>query len=352
MNTKEIYTFENFLRQPIGARLPYYERNGRLYHIMISQQFSHAFLEKLFDTADLIKHITRKPNGIEFLASLLGHKRAMLYFTQPSTRTFLSFLSACQMVGMSTGEVRDPTLSSEMKGESQEDGLRTFSSYFDVIIMRDSKAGFCEYMSYLLDLTGRSVPIINGGSGKDQHPTQALLDVYTLHRSFQDRGGISGKVYGFVGDLLRGRAVRSVIYLLTRYTNLEMFMIAPSRLQIAPDLEDHLQTHGVKLHKTDNLEEALPYLDSLYMTRVQDEYDLSGESEILDYSKFHLTERNIDLMKEDSIILHPLPRRNEIDPKVDSNPRAMYWRQLRNGMYIRAALLLYLFNMEHRLVDY
>ncbi|MBF0287742.1 MAG: aspartate carbamoyltransferase [SAR324 cluster bacterium] len=332
--------------------MPYYEKDERLYHIMISQQFSYPFLEKLFDTADLIKYITRKPNGIEFLTSLLKHKRAMLYFTQPSTRTFLSFLSACQIVGIHTGEVRDPTLSSEMKGESQEDGLRTFSSYFDLIIMRDSKAGFCEYMSYLLDLTGRSVPIINGGSGKDQHPTQALLDVYTLHRSFQERGGIPGKVYGFVGDLLRGRAVRSVIYLLTRYSNLEMFMIAPPRLQIAPDLEAHLKDHGVKVHKTDNLEEALPHVDSLYMTRVQDEYDLSGESEILDYSKFHLTIENINLMKDDAIVLHPLPRRHEIDPRLDSDPRAMYWRQLRNGMYIRAALLLYLFNMEHRLVDY
>ena len=276
----------------------------------------------------------------------------MLYFTQPSTRTFLSFLSACQIVGMSAGEVRDPSLSSEIKGETQEDGLRTISSYFDMIIMRDSKAGFSEYMAYLLELTGRVVPIINGGSGKDQHPTQALLDVYTLHRSFQERGGISGKTYGFVGDLLRGRAVRSVIYLLTRYRDLEMYMVAPASLQIAPDLEEHLHEHHVTLHKTDQLEEVLPHIDSLYMTRVQDEYDLSGESAIIDYSKFHLTLENIDLMKKDAIILHPLPRRHEIDPVLDSDPRAMYWRQLRNGMYIRAALLLYLFKMEHRLVDY
>ncbi|MBF0279196.1 MAG: aspartate carbamoyltransferase [SAR324 cluster bacterium] len=348
----EIETFENFLKKPVKERLSYYEKEERLYHIMRSQQFSLEFMEKLFDTADLIKFITRKPNGVEFLHALLKHKRAMLYFTQPSTRTFLSFLSACQIVGMSGGEVRDPSLSSEIKGETQEDGLRTISSYFDLIIMRDSKAGFSEYMAYLLDLTGRSVPIINGGSGKDQHPTQALLDVYTLHRSFQDRGGISGKTYGFVGDLLRGRAVRSVIYLLTRYSDLEMYIVAPPSLQIAPDLEEHLTENNVKIHKTDQLDEVLPYLDSLYMTRVQDEYDLSGESSIIDYSKFCLTPKNIGLMKKDAIILHPLPRRKEIDPVLDSDPRAMYWRQLRNGMYIRAALLLYLFKMEHRLVDY
>lgn len=349
---ERIETLENFMKKSVRERLAYYEKENRLYHIMRSQQFSHAFLETLFDTADLIKHITRKPNGIDFLASLLKHKRAMLYFTQPSTRTFLSFLSACQMVGMNGGEVRDPTLSSELKGESQEDGLRTFSSYFDLIIMRDSKAGFCEYMSYLLDRTGRSVPIINGGSGKDQHPTQALLDVYTLHRSFQDRGGISGKAYGFVGDLLRGRAVRSVIYLLTRYRNLEMYMASPENLQIAPDLEEHLKEHQVRIHKTHRLADILPHVDSLYMTRIQDEYDLAEELSSVDYSQFHLTPHNIDLMKPNAIILHPLPRRDEIDPVLDFDPRAMYWRQLRNGMYIRAALLLYLFKMEHRLVDY
>lgn len=347
-----INTFADFLNKPVKERLSSYEKEGRLYHIMMSQQFSHEFLERLFNTADLIKHITRKSNGVEFLASLLRHKRAMLYFTQPSTRTFLSFLSACHIVGMNTGEVRDPALSSEIKGESQEDGLRTFSSYFDIIIMRDSKAGFCEYMSYLLDLTGRSVPIVNGGSGKDQHPTQALLDVYTLHRSFQDQGGIPGKVYGFVGDLLRGRAVRSVIYLLTRYKDLEMYMVAPAGLQIAADLEEYLEENNVKVRISECLEEVLPHVDSLYMTRIQDEYDLSGESSLIDYSKFHLTPKNINLMKPKAIILHPLPRRDEIDPVLDSDPRAMYWRQLRNGMYIRAALLLYLFEMEHRLIDY
>lgn len=350
--SSHLMSFEEYLRLPIQDRLPYYDKNNRLYHVMMSQQFSHDFMEELFDTADLIKHITRKSNGIEFLTSLLGHQRAMLYFTQPSTRTFLSFLSACQLVGMDTGEVRDPQLSSEYKGESQADGIRTFSSYFDLIIMRDPKPGFCEYMAYILDLTGRSVPIFNGGSGKDQHPTQALLDVYTLHRSFQDRGGIPGKTYAFVGDLSRGRAVRSAIYLLTRYSDIEMYFVAPPAFQIAPDLEQHLVEHNVKIHKTDNLNEVLPLVDSLYMTRVQDEYDAAGESKLVDYSKFSLDPDNIKLMKKDAIILHPLPRRQEIDPAIDSDPRAMYWRQLRNGMYIRAALLLHVFHMEHRLHDY
>ena len=330
----------------------HYQKDGRLKHVMLSHQFSIQLLEELFDIADRVKEMTRKTNGIEFLKSLLSHKKAMLYFTQPSTRTFLSFLTACQMVGMDTGEVRDPSLSSEYKGESQEDGVRVFSSYFDLIIMRDPKPGFCEYMAYLLDNTGRSVPILNGGSGKDQHPTQALLDLYTIHRSFQQKGGIRKKRYAFVGDLLRGRAVRTSVMLLSQYKDIEMDFVAPSSFQIAVDLEEILQSHGVKINKTDDLDSVLTKVDCMYMTRIQDEYDLSGESSQIDYSLYSLTPENISLMKPDAIILHPLPRRNEISPEVDADPRAMYWRQLRNGVYIRAALLLYVFNVAHRLDEY
>lgn len=341
-----------YLDQSLKQRLPHYEKEGRLYHVMVSQQFSHPLLQELFGIADHIKKLTRRPQGLEFLSSLLKTKRAMLYFTQPSTRTFLSFLSACQLLGMDTGEVRDPSLSSEMKGESQEDGFRTFSSYFDLIIMRDPKAGFCEYMGYLLDRTGRSLPIFNGGSGKDQHPTQALLDVYTMHRSFQKRGGLSKKVYGFVGDLLRGRAVRSAMYLLSRFDDIEMRLIAPPEFQIAPDLEQHLREHQIPVVKVNKLQDALPELDCLYMTRIQDEYDVPGESKTVDYTPYYLSLEDLDLMKDDAIILHPLPRRSELDPRIDSDPRAMYWRGLRNGMYLRAALILYVFKMEHRLLEY
>ncbi|MCH2285108.1 MAG: aspartate carbamoyltransferase [SAR324 cluster bacterium] len=345
-------SYEEYFSQPAETRMNHYQKDGRLKHVMLSHQFSIQLLEELFDIADRVKEMTRKTNGIEFLKSLLGHKKAMLYFTQPSTRTFLSFLTACQMVGMDTGEVRDPSLSSEYKGESQEDGVRVFSSYFDLIIMRDPKPGFCEYMAYLLDNTGRSVPILNGGSGKDQHPTQALLDLYTIHRSFQQKGGIRKKRYAFVGDLLRGRAVRTSVMLLSQYKDIEMDFVAPSSFQIAVDLEEILQSHGVKINKTDDLDSVLSDVDCMYMTRIQDEYDLSGESSQIDYSLYSLTPENISLMKPDAIILHPLPRRTEISPEVDADPRAMYWRQLRNGVYIRAALLLYVFNVAHRLDEY
>ena len=345
-------TYDEYFSQSVEVRMRHYEKAGRLQHVMLSHQFSITLMEELFDIADHVKKMTRKPNGIEFLKSLLSHKKAMLYFTQPSTRTFLSFLTACQMVGMDTGEVRDPSLSSEYKGESQEDGGRVFSSYFDMIIMRDPKPGFCEYMAYLLDNTGRSVPIINGGSGKDQHPTQALLDLYTIHRSFQKTGGIRKKRYAFVGDLLRGRAVRSSVMLLSQYKDIEMDFVAPSSFQIAEDLEEYLRSQGVKINKTDDLDSVISAVDCVYMTRIQDEYDLSGESTLIDYSLYSLTPNNVSRMKTDSIILHPLPRRQEISPQVDVDPRAMYWRQLRNGVYIRAALLLYVFDVAHRLKEY
>ena len=345
-------TYDEYFSQSVEVRMRHYEKAGRLQHVMLSHQFSITLMEELFDIADHVKKMTRKPNGIEFLKSLLSHKKAMLYFTQPSTRTFLSFLTACQMVGMNTGEVRDPSLSSEYKGESQEDGVRVFSSYFDMIIMRDPKPGFCEYMAYLLDNTGRSVPIINGGSGKDQHPTQALLDLYTIHRSFQKTGGIRKKRYAFVGDLLRGRAVRSSVMLLSQYKDIEMDFVAPSSFQIAEDLEEYLRSQGVKINKTDDLDSVISAVDCVYMTRIQDEYDLSGESTLIDYSLYSLTPNNVSRMKTDSIILHPLPRRQEISPQVDVDPRAMYWRQLRNGVYIRAALLLYVFDVAHRLKEY
>ena len=349
---ESLKTYEDYFSQSVEERMLHYEKEGHLQHVMLSHQFPISLMEELFDIADHVKEMTRKPNGIEFLKSLLCHKKAMLYFTQPSTRTFLSFLTACQMVGMDTGEVRDPSLSSEYKGESQEDGVRVFSSYFDMIIMRDPKPGFCEYMAYLLDNTGRSVPIMNGGSGKDQHPTQALLDLYTMHRSFQEYGGIRKKRYAFVGDLLRGRAVRSSVMLLSQYKEVEMDFIAPSSFQIATDLEEYLLSQCVKINKTDNLESVISKIDCIYMTRIQDEYDLSGESNLIDYSQYSLTPDNVNRMKKDSIILHPLPRRHEISPEVDADPRAMYWRQLRNGVYIRAALLLYVFNVAHRLKEY
>ena len=167
------------------------KQRGKVYHCIKAQQFSREFIDEICGLADRIREIARTKAGMEFLESTLHHKRAMLYFVQPSTRTFLSFYSACQILGLKCAEVRDPKTSSEVKGESEEDTVRIFSSYFDLIIMRHFKANFAEAIAGMLDGTERPVPVINAGSGKDQHPTQALLDLYTLKRSFKNREGLS-----------------------------------------------------------------------------------------------------------------------------------------------------------------
>ncbi|MDA1044339.1 MAG: aspartate carbamoyltransferase, partial [Verrucomicrobia bacterium] len=172
---------------------PYLMRKGIPLHVLIAQQFERKDLERINALTTRIRRIAKERAGRDFLGNLLSDKRAMLFFSQPSSRTFLSFCAACEILGLKIGEVRDTATSSEVKGESREDSVRTFSSYFDLIVMRTQQKGLAERTAWVLSNSERPVPIINAGSGADQHPTQALLDVYTLQRSFENRGGIDGK---------------------------------------------------------------------------------------------------------------------------------------------------------------
>lgn len=323
-----------------------------IFHLLRSGQFDRETLEELFKLTTKIRKVSRSKEGADFLSSLLSHKRAMLYFTQPSTRTFLSFLNACQILGMQTSEIRDPNTSSEMKGETPEDALRTFSSYVDLIIMRSPKAGFADQIAALLDNTPRRVPIINGGSGKDEHPTQALLDAYTLHRSFDEIGGIDNKKIAMVGDVLRGRTVRSLSRLLTFFNNVELYFVSPEQLRIADDLRSFLKEQGVKFHELNDLREVISIADAIYMTRIQDEYDTGSESKTIDYERYHFKKEHLKDLKKSAIIMHPLPRRREIEFEVDQDPRAMYWRQERNGMWTRAALIAKIFGVINQINEY
>jgi aspartate carbamoyltransferase catalytic subunit len=325
---------------------------GRPTHVLFAQQFDRAFLDALCETATRTRRIAKTKGGRMFLQSLLQDRRAMLYFAQPSTRTFLSFYAACQIVGLHPAEVRDTSTSSELKGESPEDSVRTFSSYFDLIIMRHPKGGFAEKIAWLLSNTDRAVPVINAGSGKDQHPTQALLDIYTLQRSFEGRGGIEGKTIAFVGDLLRGRTVRSLAQTLTLYPGVRMRFVAPPALQIAPDVLDQLAAAGVDVELTEDFAGVIPGADAIYMTRIQDEWDGPGERAGVDVGNFCFTADHLTLLKPEAILMHPLPRRNEIAVEVDDDPRAMYWRQARNGMWIRVALILCMFFREGEIHQY
>ena len=325
--------------------------SAQIFHCLEIEQFDRKFMDDICELADAIRLLSKSKEGSDKLSSILNHKRAMLYFVQPSTRTFLSFQSACQILGMKTADVRDTSTSSEVKGESESDTVRTFSSYYDVIIMRHHQADFAKYIAGLLNNTNRPVPVINGGSGKDQHPTQALLDVYTLKRSFEKRGGADNKKIAFVGDLFRGRTVRSLGCLLTKFNGIKEYFVAPRELQIGEDILLYLEQHGVSYELTDDFESILPEVDVVYMTRLQDEWDVrdGGDTKSINLDAYSLTASNINLLKSDAVVMHPLPRRQEITSDFDNDPRAMYWRQMRNGMFIRAALLAMIFDAEEEI---
>jgi len=335
--------WEEFKNKPLSERLPLFFQEGRIFDVLFSQQFDRDFINSLYDTTNQIRRIAKTREGMTWLHELHGHQRAMLYFVQPSTRTFLSFLNACHILGFHTSEIRSMDTSSEIKGESAEDSIRTFSSYVDLIIMRHQKEGFAEKTAWLLNhYSDRPVPLINAGCGKDQHPTQALLDVYTLQRSFEDRGGIDGKVIAMVGDLKRGRTVRSLSYLLRNFDDVKILYAAPPGFQIEDDIKEFLDGHSILFEEFDTMDAVLGEADALYMTRIQDEHDKSGKSQS-EYEEFSLRKTHLEKMKEDAVIMHPLPRRGEIDVAVDMDPRAMYWRQERNGMWTRAALIALIF---------
>jgi len=352
-NKLRMMPWEDFSAMPSSQKAGYLNRINRPYHALLAQQFDRPMLDRICDLATKTRKIAKTKGGMTFLQSLLSEKRVMLYFAQPSTRTFLSFYAACQILGIKPAEVRDASTSSEIKGESQEDSVRTFSSYFDMIIMRHPIGGFAERIAWLLSQTDRPVPVVNAGSGKDQHPTQALLDIYTLQRSLDKRrGGLEGAKIAFVGDLARGRTVRSLSMLLRHYPGVQQVFVAPEPLQISQDILDKLKEAGVTFEVTADFERIIPEVDAIYMTRIQDEWDKADGSAAVDISNYYFTAEHLKILKSSAIIMHPLPRRKEIAPEVDSDPRAKYWRQVRNGMWVRAVLMLMIFDRDHEIDRY
>jgi aspartate carbamoyltransferase catalytic subunit len=351
-NTRRLneISWQDFKALPLMQKGDYFQSDPQ--HTLIAQQFSRAQLEELCTLATKIRRISKWREGANFLRTLLSDKRAMLYFAQPSSRTYLSFNSACQILGLSTMDVRDSKTSSEVKGESPEDTIRTFSSYADMIIMRHPVGGFAERVAWMLSNTNRAIPVLNAGSGADQHPTQALLDIYTLERSFEEIGGIDGKSVAFVGDLMRGRTVRSLAWLLTLYKDVKAYFVAPEQLQVGEDILNLLDESGMQYEVTQDFASVMPKADALYMTRIQDEWDADGESTTIDTTAFSINEEHLDILKETAVIMHPLPRRKEIGIEVDTDPRAMYWRQVRNGMWARAALILTTFGRQDEVNAY
>ena len=351
--------------------------NDECFHLVHACQFDKYSLLKLFELSDSIRALSNDIKHFNFINSLLAHKRTMLYFTQPSTRTFLSFQSACQRLGMSCSEIRDPSTSSEAKGETIEDAIRTFSSYVDLIIMRSPIPGLCEKMAELLNQTPRPVPIINAGSGADEHPTQSLLDMYTLHRSFAEiNTTLAGKTICLVGDLKRGRTVRSLAQLLCLYPKVHLVLCSPQDFRLKQDIKHIInEKKDVSFEESDNFATSIAKSDAIYMTRIQDEWDTKERSnqdnkysnnndyvanKKLDkiskihtnYKDFYLLKHHMKTLKPHAIIMHPFPRRFEIDPQIDQDPRAKYWQQERNGMWIRLSLIATIMGYHDEIIHY
>jgi len=348
--TIQIYRgWDEFYGQDISSKLDFYSKNGRLFDVIFAQQFDRPFLDAMCNLANQIRLLAKTKTGANKLSSLLNHKRAMLYFVQPSTRTFISFLNACHILGIKISEIRGTTTSSEVKGESPEDTIRTFASYVDLIVARHPEEGFAEKTAWVLNRTERPVSVVNGGSGPDQHPTQALLDIYTLERSFEHIGGLDGKKIAMVGDLKRGRTVRSLSYLMKNYQDVQLYFVAPEVFRMKDDIKDFLEKHAIPFFETEDFNSVKPVVDAIYMTRIQKEYAETPSKETDIYPEFHITSDDLNLIQSHCIIMHPLPRRYEIEVEVDNDPRAVYWRQERNGMWIRAALIAHLFGVDQKI---
>jgi len=270
-------------------------------------------------------------------SKLLDGKIMASLFYEPSTRTRLSFEAAMKRLGgevISTENAKE--FSSKAKGESLEDSIRVISGYADVIVLRYYKEGGAERAAAFSE----GVPIINAGDGIGQHPTQALLDLFTIKKKF---GRIEGLEIAMVGDLVNGRTVRSLSYFLAKhYPKNTIHFVSPEATRMRDDIKSYLDKYKVKWFETKDFREILSRLDVLYQTRVQKER--FSKSEIFDQveresKKLSIRKSTLQYMKPEAIIMHPLPRLGEISYAVDKDPRAHYFQQARNGLYVRMALL-------------
>lgn len=349
--TKNI-TWSDFQALSPEEKKPYFSENGKLFHCLHSQQFDRDFIDHIYKLTNVIRSISKSKKGALFLQGLMPHYKAMLYFMQPSTRTYLSFRTACQILGIQTSDVRDASISSEVKGETFEDTIRTFSSYFNFIIMRHPKEGYAEQAAYCLNNSERPIPILNAGSGKDQHPTQAILDIYTLRRSFEHHGGLEGKTILLAGDLLRGRTVRSLSKLISFFPGTKLILSSPEKFKMGDDIIAYLDNKNVDYEISHEFIKHLPSADAIYMTRVQDEHDTESDKSEKSFPEFSLRAEHLSILKEHCAIMHPLPRREELDSAIDNDPRAKYWRQERNGMWARAALMSHITGYDQKIMSY
>ena len=294
-------------------------------HLIDITDFTVEEIESILDLGD---RMIADPAA--YRDSLHGRILATLFF-EPSTRTRLSFESAMLSLGGSVLGFSSADSSSTAKGESLMDTIRTVSCYSDIIAMRHPKEG-----APMAGSLRSFVPIINAGDGGHNHPTQTLTDLMTIRRS---KGRLDHMVVGLCGDLKFGRTVHSLIGAMSRYGGIEFVLISPPELKVPAYITEELRRKGIPFREVETMEEVMPELDILYMTRVQKERFFNEADYIRLKDTYILDPEKLKTAKADMAILHPLPRVNEISPRVDDDPRAMYFDQVRNGRFVRMALI-------------
>ena len=302
-------------------------------HLIDILQLSTQEIDELVSTAtDIIE------NPAKYAHKCDGRILATLFF-EPSTRTRLSFESAMLSLGGKVLGFSSANSSSAAKGESVSDTIRTVSCYSDIIAMRHPKEG-----APLVATKHSMVPIINAGDGGHNHPTQTLTDLLTIRK---EKGRFDGLTIGLCGDLKFGRTVHSLVAAMSRYENVRFVLISPEELKLPRYVkEQYIKKNNIPYTQSTSLEEVMPELDILYMTRVQKERFFNEEDYLRLKDSYILTPEKLNTAKEDLCILHPLPRVNEISVAVDDDPRACYFKQVQNGKYIRMALILKLLHIN------
>jgi aspartate carbamoyltransferase catalytic subunit len=301
----------------------------KLQHVIESQQFTLPMLKELFDCADQMERILARGGTQDYDNSVMA-----LLFYEHSTRTRFSFEAAMHRLG---GKViateRANMFSSVAAGETLEDTIRVVGNYADVIVLRHTEVGGAQRASLV-----STVPVINAGDGKGgQHPTQALLDLYTIYKGVKT---IEGVKVAMVGNLTDGRTVRSLAYLLGKFERVKLYFVAPHSFQIKQDILDYLTKHNVWFKLESDLHKVLPEVDVVYSTRIEPELLTQRGERLETISKYFIDDNILRLLPQHALVMHPLPRLHEISPSVDNDPRAAYFQQTRNGVLVRMALLV------------
>lgn len=301
----------------------------RLNHVISVKQFlDTAFLDKLFRLAKKMEQDDRRGS----LAKPLKGKILASVFYEPSTRTRFSFEAAMQKLGGSVISTESAShFSSAVKGESLEDTIRVVSGYADCIVLRHYQKGAAEIAAKV-----SSVPVINAGDGAGEHPTQALLDIYTIKKEL---GKIDNLAIALLGDLRNSRTIHSLMILLAEYHKIKLYCVSPSQVKLPAFYKNYAKDKGVKIEEVSDMKDCIQDIHVLYVTRIQKERFASTREYERVRSAYKIDTNLMKLLRKDAIIMDPLPRVEKISPDVDEDKRAAYFRQAKNGLYIRMALL-------------